>query len=153
RYAVLCSKCVITRVMSRATDGSGAKFCQGKVSHPNRKLNAANRVNRIPTSEYAFFLKSICGAIFGADRCAVFTKLGDWSFGTSASHECGNSWVFRRQDDERIGKQPGRIGAKGLNSKRHTFHRMGNNHPLLAADPVALHGFNRLGPIKVVEHS
>ena len=136
-------------------DGSRPVSGQYVFRNPYRKLLSAERVNRVRTGEYpADFVDIGLAFAFGA-VLGVF-HVGFHRFFLFGRSQCRNHLVFRAKDheaDPEKGIGPGREDLQSFVQPffRSVFNLEADFGPGTFANPVALHLFERVGPVQFVQ--
>ena len=147
REAVLLREFKIALVVRR--DGHhrpGAVLHQGIVGHPQRHLLAADRVRDKAAGEDALFLGGLGRTVHGTLPADALDKVHHGLLVLGAANQVGHERMLRREAHER--DAPERVGPRG--EARQRLAGVGefeiDPRAFTAADPVGLHGADRLGP-------
>ncbi len=124
---------------------AGAVAHQHEVGHPHRHRLAGDRVDRAQAGVHAAL---VLGFQLGLGDAAVF-QLGDEIRQLLVALRClQRQRVLGRDRQEGDAHQRVRTGGEHAQRLGLTLHREVDLQPLAAADPVALHGFHRVGPAR-----
>ena len=129
-------------------DGARAIAHEHVVSNPYRHRLAGDRVGGCSASKHTGFFTRVglSVGISEAGRClAIRIDCGAMLW----RGECVNEWMFGRQHHEGCAKQC--VWSRGEHFNIAGARRKANARALAAANPVALHDLDRLGPVKAVK--
>ncbi len=148
RQPVLAREFPVALIVARHRhDGALAVLHQHEVGHPHRQLGTGQRVPRAQARVHAELVLRLQRRLAGLARLQVFDGRGERGIGRR--HLLRQRMLGR---DRHVGGAVQRVRARGEHLERAVArHLEGQLHAHRAADPVALHGLDRLRPFQTIK--